>query len=381
MSLAGVPYSRGSVRPLVIECRHDEQDDKWDEFVESVAGGHHEQTSLWGQVRAQYGWHIWRIVALEDGCIVGGAQVQTRRLGRFGTVAYVTYGPCISRQDPVLERAVVGALKDYARRLGWDFLAVGLPYNGHHWVPDLTAAGFLQKPPRFPPNFMAATSVIDLTPNPGQLLSNMRRTTRHNIHKGLRRGIAVVEQDGQGLAGFYNLMAALCQRRKTAPNPPDAEFFVHLWRRFRPKGWIRLFFAMNGSEPVSAAVSFTFQDWFRVWKIGWSGQHGHSRPNETLWWQMILCARREGFRFFDFVEIDADEAKRRIDGEADENALQNVTSFKLGFGGDIRLLPGAYYYVLNPALQVLFRCGLGRCLDSAAFLKFAHRFLRRASRN
>ena len=34
----------------------------WDAFVESFPDGHHEQTSLWGQVRKRHGWNIGRII-------------------------------------------------------------------------------------------------------------------------------------------------------------------------------------------------------------------------------------------------------------------------------------------------------------------------------
>jgi lipid II:glycine glycyltransferase (peptidoglycan interpeptide bridge formation enzyme) len=203
----------------------------------------------------------------------------------------------------------------------------------------------------------------------------MHHSKRKNVRQALKRGISVVEQNGEALAEFHKLMCLLCQRRNTTPNPAGVKFFVDLWQRFQPKGWIRLFFAMHGSEPVSAAIAFTFGDCFRVWKIGWSGQLGNLKPNEALWWQMILWARQNGFRFFDFVEINPEEARRMADGNTDENRFETVTSFKLAFGAESQLLPGAYYYVFNPVLRRLFRYGVGRWLDSPIVLKAANLFL------
>jgi peptidoglycan pentaglycine glycine transferase (the first glycine) len=176
-------------------------------------------------------------------------------------------------------------------------------------------------------------------------------------------------------------MLALCKRRNTTPNPARVEFFVELWQRFQPKGWIKLFFAMHGSEPVSAALAFTFGDCFRVWKVGWSGQHGHLKPNEALRWQMILWARQNGYRFYDFVEINPEEAKRMASGNMEGDSLATVTSFKLGFGGESQFLPGAYFYVFNPVCRKLLRYGVGRWLDSPMVLKTANLFIGKFSRD
>ncbi len=370
-------FANGVTRPLAVEFSDQSQDDAWDEFVESVPGGHHEQTSLWGQVRAENGWEVRRLLVRENGKIVAGTQMQIRSLRRFGKMAYITYGPCLRTHDPVLEKALIAGLKQHARNIGVRFMVTGLPYHGHFLEPSLVAAGFQPKPARFHPHFIEATAVIDLSPEPDQILSAMHHSKSKNIRQALKRGITVVEQGEDGLRSFHGLMCELCKRRDTTPNPADVNFFIELWKRFRPKGWIKLFFVMHGSETVSAALAFTFGDWFRVWKIGWSGQHGNLKPNEALWWQMILSARvrRDGYRFFDFVGIDLEEAKRMSEGTADENSFTTTTSFKLSFGAERLLLPGAYYYVFNPVLRKVLRYGLGRWLDSPGFLKMAGPFL------
>jgi peptidoglycan pentaglycine glycine transferase (the first glycine) len=367
-------------RSLTVEIQDQSQNDAWDEFVMSLPDGHHEQTSLWGQVRAQNGWEINRILVRENGSIVAGTQMQTRSLARLGRMAYVTHGPCLRTHDPVLEDAVIAGLKQHAKIMGARFMVVGLPYNGHDLVPGLLASGFQPKPHQFPPRFLQATAVIKLSREPEQIFAAMRRSKRKNILHALKKGVRVVEQTGAGLQEFHRLMLVLCQRRNTTPNPARVEFFIELWKRFQPKGWIKLFFAMHGSEIVSAALAFTFGDWFRVWKVGWSGQHGNLCPNDVLWWQMILWARQNGCRYFDFVEINPEEARRLAGDNLDEGSLKTVTSFKLGFGGESLFLPGAYYYVFNPVLRRLFRHGVGPFLDSPAILKMARPFFSKISR-
>lgn len=374
-------FTTGVARPLVIECQDERQNDAWDAFVESLPDGHHEQTSLWGQVRAKNGWAVRRILILENGKIVAGTQMQIRSLRRFGKVAYITHGPCLRIQDAILENAVIAGLKQQGRQMGVRFMVAGLPYDGHYLAPGLVAAGFQPKPALFPPHFLEATAVINLAREPEQIFAAMRRRTRRNVREALKRGISVVEQNGGALMEFHKLMCVLCKRRNTTPNPAGVKFLVELWQLFKPKGWIRLFFAMHGSEPVSAALAFTFGDWFRVWKVGWSGQHGNLKPNEALWWQMILWARQNGYRFFDFVEINPEEARHMAGGDASGNSLETVTAFKLGFGAESKFLPGAYYYVFNPVLRRLSQYGVGRWLDSPIILKAASPFLSKISRS
>jgi lipid II:glycine glycyltransferase (peptidoglycan interpeptide bridge formation enzyme) len=346
-------------------CWNDEPNDPaWDDFVVSVPDGHHEQTSLWGQVRARYGWEIARYTLKENGRIVAGAQAQVRTIGRFGKVAYLTYAPCIGSEEELVVEVCLKELKKFFSGLGVMLAVVGLPYHAHGLVQPLERSGFFRKPNRLHPHFMEATLVLDLSKQPEEILAEMRMSTRKHVRNALRKGITVVEGEVRDIDMFYELMLSLCERRKTTPSPSQADFFHHLWKNFSPKGWMKLFIARNGQEPVSATIAFPFGDWFRVWKIGWNGQYGNFRPNEALWWAMIQYARNNGYRYFDFVDIDPVQARAALNGKDPLPSSANTTFFKLGFGGEIKLLPAAYCYFLNPALRLVMQCGLGRFLDS-----------------
>jgi lipid II:glycine glycyltransferase (peptidoglycan interpeptide bridge formation enzyme) len=86
---------------------------------------------------------------------------------------------------------------------------------------------------------------------------------------------------------------------------------------------------------------------------------------------MIQWARQRGLRYFDFVSMDPDAARVIVEGGVTHNMPENETSYKLGFGGDIKLLPGAYYYMINPVVRTLLRCGLASLLDSPVIWKLA----------
>jgi peptidoglycan pentaglycine glycine transferase (the first glycine) len=331
-------------------------DPEWDDFVVSAPDGHHEQTSLWGQVRAHYGWKVARYTLKEQGRIIAGAQAQLRPIGRFGNIAYITYGPCLNTEEDLVVEICLTEFKRFLRGLGAIFTAVGLPYDAHGLINKMQAIGFLLKPHQLHPHFLEATLVIDLTKQPEEILAGMRSSTRRNIRHALRRGITVVEGDTPDIGTFREVMLALCKRRGITPNPAQADFFQRLWNIFKPRGWIKLFIAMYRQEPVSAAIAFPFKEWFRVWKVGWSGEYGNLKPNDAMWWEMIQYAQRSGHRYFDFVEIDPDQVRAGSSGD--------VTSFKLGFGGEIKVLPGAYCYFSNPLVRLALRGWGGKFLDS-----------------
>lgn len=357
----------------------DQTDDPaWDDFVVSVPDGHHEQTSLWGQVRAKYGWKIARYVLREHGRIIAGAQAQLRPIGRFGHVAYIPYGPCINTDEGFVAQICVAELKRLLHGQDVIYATVGLPYTPPRGlVKILEGDGFIRKPRRLHPHFLERTLVIDLTKHPEEILAEMRPSTRRNIRHALKKGITVVEGTAKNIGTFRELMLALCKRRNITPNPAQEDFFQQLWNILNPRGWVKLFIAKYDEEPVSAAIAFPFGKWVRIWKVGWTGKYGGLKPNEAMWWAMISYAHKNGYRHFDFVDIDPDTVIAGSAGSDLRLHIENENSFKLGFGGEIKVLPGAYCYFPNPILRMAVRNGCGRFLDSEIFYRLTQMYDKR----
>ena len=355
------------------------EDRAWDDFVVSLPGAHHEQTSLWGSVRASIGWSVARLVVEERGAIIAGAQVQLRSIGRLGRWAYITFGPCIAGGDPLVGELVMAELKHFLRPQGALYLLAQLPYDSHRLAGTLQQSGFIRPPRALAPFYMQATLVLDLAKEEERLLAEMRPNTRNHVRQGLKRGVTVVQGNEQDLQVFWELMRQLCARRKTTPNPSHPDFFRLLWKQLSPRGWVSLFLATHEGKPLSAALAFPFGKWFRVWKVGWSGDHGELRPNRVMWWEMIRHARRNGYQHFDFVSIDLAQPGLSSATNLREPSSDGATSFKLGFGGAVRMLPGAYCYFIPPLVRAAMRLGLVRLLNSRACINLARNVWRRGS--
>ena len=78
-------------------------------------------------------------------------------------------------------------------------------------------------------------------------------------------------------------------------------------------------------------------------KGGWLGEHRDRHPNEALHWAAIQWAKAHGYRYYDFEGIDPAAAELALRGvPLPEPMRQSVARFKLGFGGEVRLLPRSY---------------------------------------
>jgi lipid II:glycine glycyltransferase (peptidoglycan interpeptide bridge formation enzyme) len=197
-------------------------------------------------------------------------------------------------------------------------------------------------------------------------MARMRMTTRQHFRRAARKGVTVREGTGPDVETFRQLMWALCERRGTSPTPPQKDFFEHLWRIFQPSGFVRLFIAELEGRAISAAVTFPFGETTRVWKIGWAGDHAKSFPNEMLYWEIIRWSKSNGYRFFDFVEIENGVARTLQRGEpVDWPSVGGPTLFKIGFGGSAVLLPEPYYRFYTPLLRIFARAGGNKLIESS----------------
>ena len=334
-----------------------EKDEEWDNFLLSLEGAHHEQSTMWGRVKKVYGrFHSVRFLAFRDGKLFGGCQILHKKIRKIFHVAYICYGPQWAPVDEKLAFWLNGQLVAFVRALGVKYIYVDFPYDGHQTAKHLRKLGFRKHPDFLPPSGrMTATLVLNLRLSEDDLLSQMKANTRRNIRVGLRSGVVVKRDVENAPELFTDLMWKLCQRRGCAPIPPESDFFSQLQESFKQSQQTHFFFAFLGEEAVSGLIAFTDGAWVRPWKVGWSGAHPKKYPNEVLEWEVIKWAKKAGYTKFDFVWIERECAEDLIAGHAiPDTPYKGIASFKLGFGGQPVLLPLPVSKLFNPVLQALF---------------------------
>ncbi len=352
-----------------IRVSQDCEDPIWDTFLARAPGGHHVQSSLWAQVKAVLGWRTARIVVMHGKEIAAGAQILMRSLPLVGTIGYVPKGPLLASDDPVLVQLVLDELRQIAKSHRIQFLAVQPPNNGEAFTRQLPDQGFQPASIELVPT---ATVLIELEKDLDTILADMSRKTRYNVRVGERKGITVREGTESDLSTYYRMVIETSQRQGFSPYPE--EYFREMWRVLSPHGYIRLFLAEYESEVVSAQLAIPFGDTMINKLSVWSGRHGNRRPNEALQWAAIQWAKSNGYRYYDFEGIKTEAARAELRNEPLSDAFkQTVTSFKLGFGGEVTLFPGAYTYIYNPVLRSGFDAIFPTIANSQAVKTMLHR--------
>lgn len=330
-----------------VQVCHEAENTEWDAFLSRTPGGHHVQTSLWAQVQSLLGWYAVRIVVRQGGQIVAGAQALIRALSHIGTIGHVTKGPIFALDDPALTKLVMDELFKLIKTHRLQYFILQPPYNGEAFARQLPDRGFRPSPIEF---VHTATVLLDLIRDPDEILAQMNSKTRYNIRLGERKGITVREGTANDLSTFYRLLVATGKRQDFSTC--SEEYFSFMWDIFAPHGYIKLFLAEYQGEVVSAFLDIPFGDTVLYKRGAWSGVHGNRHPNEVLHWTGIRWAKSQGYRYYDLEGIHPEAARAVLQGEPlPDSTTKTVTTFKLGFGGQVVLLPEIYDYVYNPLLR------------------------------
>jgi lipid II:glycine glycyltransferase (peptidoglycan interpeptide bridge formation enzyme) len=348
-------------------CRELSQVASWDAFLASCPAAHFEQTSAWGAVKNIYGWKPVWVWASRNGQIVGGAMILTRRSGRFVKIGYVLRGPVWMPGDPESLDLAVQALYRFAQSAGSTYLVVVPPNDAENLVPVLESLGFHRKPDLFPPTGLdTATLVINLEKDLDSLFAAMSMTKRQNIRRGLRKGVKVRVGDVTDADTFRKLMFIACKRRGVRANPWQEDFFQQLWDKMGSAGTVKFFMAEVEGEAVSGACAMIFGGRLQLWRVGWSGKFDKYDPNDVLHWEIIKWAKENGCKEFDFVHVPRSHARALLTGNKISDSYSGVTEYKMGFGGELRLLPEHFYRSFHPAVHSILNMGVARIVSSLA---------------
>lgn len=320
----------------VIEADAIARDDAWDAFVRAAAGGHHVQTSRWGRVKATLGWSVARVRVSDGADIVGGCQVLVRRLGPVG-VAYAPRGPLLRAPSDAVESAVLDGLEELMRDARLVLLKLQPPAHREDLGARLQRRGYGASDLEAAP---LATVLVDLALDEDRLLARMRPSARSNIRKARRKGVAVRRGGAADLPAFTGIVARTSERQGFAPFPP--RYYEAMWEEFAAAGDAALLLAEQDGRVLSAALVLGYGE-TAVYKMGgWSGERSDVHPNELMHWEAFAWARSRGHRHYDFDGFPPAVARALLNGEDPVAARSGTARFKLGFGGDVRVFPGAY---------------------------------------
>lgn len=326
------------------------RDAEWDSFVAGTEDGHHVQTSAWAQVKATLGWSPLRVIIRDRDRIAAGAQILVKRYPLIGSIAYVTKAPLVAPEYRELNRLVIQNLLQVARERKFLMLAIQPPNNAHDMADLLAEEGFRPSRLELAP---VATIFVDCSLSEKELLFQLNRKTRQSIYQSRRTALTIREGAADDLSIFYQLHLATSKRQNFMPYPKT--YFETMQTAFFPNGNFKILIAECDGQPVSANLIIPFRDTVIAKVMGWSGGHRETRANEALHWEIVRWAKNHGYRYVDLEGVDADSAKKYLQGEPlPETIRHSPDQLKYGFGGKVTLYPAAHEIIFNPVYRWLY---------------------------
>lgn len=316
-----------------------------DEFVRQHEYAHFMQTSLWGRVKKDWGWHG-VICRAEDGSIRGTMALLEHKVHYFKTgLLYAPRGPIVAPDDFSTLEELIDAGRQLAKKRG-DYVFRFDPRieeQNTAFSDEVRRLGFTQDMASdyslFQPRMCYVTDLQGLTKD--ALLAKYRRSTRYNVRLAERRGVTVRVGTLDDLPEFHRMMKITAAKDHFEARP--YQYFVDFLTGLGDAA--RLYIAEKDGKAVAATISTEYGN--RMWHMyGCSDTACLSdRPNELLQWAMQSHAIDAGIRYFDY---------RGVEGYPVEgNPKYGLHDYKQGFGAEFHSYVGQFDTTVRPVMKKL----------------------------
>lgn len=322
----------------------------WKKFISGQVNAHVLQTAEWGELKADFGWDVARLISG-----AAGVQILFRKLPLGFTVAYLPK-PVVSGQYSVISEELWAEIDVVCRKKRAIFLKIepdtweDQPSTFNPRTPHIALRTSLYniQPPR--------TIVISIEGSEEDILARMKQKCRYNVRLAEKKGVTIRAWDD--LDGFHRLMQVTGGRDGFGVH--SLEYYRKAYALFHPVGLAELLVAEFEGKPLAALMVFAVGT--RSWYLyGASNDEERNRmPTYLLQWEAIRWARAHGCTEYDLWGVpDADEATLEAEFETRHDGLWGVYRFKRGFGGQVKRAAQALDKVYMPLLYKLYLRWMG----------------------
>jgi predicted N-acyltransferase len=264
----------------------------WDEQIQSLDGSTIFHTAAWAKVLAEsYGYRPTYFVALQDSQITACLPVMDIKsllTGCRGVSLPFTDGCSpICRSSEHFEQIWRHAIA-HGKKARWKFIELRGEHITYQSVPVYDT-------------FYVHT--IDLDGNDERLKSKFRSSTKRNINKAIKSGVAIRKSFSlESVKSFYKLNCLTRKRHGLPPQP--LEFFLKLHEHIIEAGMGFVLTAIFNGMVIAAAVFFYFHNTM-LYKFGASNHtFQRFRPNNLIMWEAIKDASQSNLSQFHFGRTD-----------------------------------------------------------------------------
>jgi lipid II:glycine glycyltransferase (peptidoglycan interpeptide bridge formation enzyme) len=321
----------------------------WDTALQGL-GGHLMQSWRWGEFKRHEGWRVERIHVTGDQG-TGLAQVLFWPRGPVCT-AFIPRGPAISGDSGAVAAALLPELDAACQR----HRALSLAIEAGEQTPfnlQPERHGFATVQTRHSPG---RTVIVPLLEDDA-LLAQMNSGTRAKVRRAQRHGVEIERStpDAASVERFHAMLRETSTRQGFRINPPD--HYLEALRIFGADASLHL--ATVEGRSVAGLIAARFGD-LAIYLFGASLSDQPVRgATALLQFEAMRWARDSGSTQYDLWGIDSsqdaadDSLDRSISRECAED--DGLCRFKVGFGGEVVVLPRRIERAYHPHLDRVLR--------------------------
>ena len=171
------------------------------------------------------------------------------------------------------------------------------------------------------------TVILDLNLPEEHLLGKMHQKTRYNINLSEKKGLVL--EEGHDIDIFWKLLKQTAKKDQFSTHP--REYYKKLLEFFGDGGKIqtKLFFVKHDSKPIGGAIVMMYHNTAYYLHGAMDREYKNLMAPYFMHWEIIKKLQATGYKSYDFWGVDSKK-------------WPGVTRFKLGWGGELKELPGSF---------------------------------------
>ena len=336
---------------ITIQEIHDRE--QWNSFLLSHPEGHFLQSYEWGELNEALGKRIYRLGALQDGCLVGTMMLVVSAVPLplpkvRPNWLYCGRGPVLARPDVLL----LTHFLEYVVRIAQQEHAVVLRVEPNiaddnpeldSWLAIYHKAGFYSNPASV---HGRRSWVLDIRPSFEELQAHFTADWLQNIRSAEYNGVTVRPAQGQAdFEVFYALLKQVGELESFSVH--NQEYYQYIYQLFVTRKDGVLYLAEYDRKIIGSKFLLRFGDW--CWDMFDAVLPEYERlyPAFLLQHYALLWAHEQECHYFDFRTIPEVLAP----GED----LWELYEYKRGFGGYSRLTMPTQDYIYQPLIYKPWR--------------------------
>ncbi|MFA5087175.1 MAG: peptidoglycan bridge formation glycyltransferase FemA/FemB family protein [Candidatus Paceibacterota bacterium] len=315
---------------------------EWEDFLAKVNEKTFLQSWNWGEFQQSQGFKIWRL-AIIDSTIQAVALVVKVKAKR-GTYLLIQHGPVMASADTTIRSDLLKFFLSELAKIGKQEGAAFIRLNPL-WERTFENIGLLKKAGlRNAPmhaNAYEATWKLDIALPEGELLKNMRKTTRYLIRQAEKNNEIKVEksENANDLPIYQKLNKEVAIRQQFTPF--SDEYIKNEFDAFNKDKNALLFFGKYKNEIAAGALVIFWQGTGYYHQAASLSQYAKLSIPYLLQWEAIKEAQKRGCQLYDFWGYTDPKANPG-------HPWAGPTLFKMGYGGYKKEYIKTQDYPLSP---------------------------------